>query len=308
MDKPNISVGNALQKISSNLPSPDDFEAYAYAVNRIPLLTQDEEKELGLAWRNNHDLDAAKKLILSHLRLVVKIVRDHMGYGYKHTADLVQEGNIGLMKAVSKFDPEKDNRLSTYATIWIEAEIRDFLLNNLRNIKIGGTPALKKLFFSYRKTMDKLNRNKEEHDYKNISNSDIAKKINIDESDVEVARSYFVGKDLSWDQTNDSTDDEYTLDSEASESRELSLADHYDNNPEDYIVNESEKEYRQALLLEAISLLDEREQDIVLSRRMAEEVKSLSQLAEKWKVSLERIRQIENEAISKMADYVKNKI
>lgn len=308
MDKVNISTSKALQKIGSNLPSPDDFEAYAYAVNKIPLLSHEEEKQLGLAWKNNHDLDAAKKLILSHLRLVVKIVRDHMGYGYKHTADLVQEGNIGLMKAVSKFDPEKDNRLSTYATIWIEAEIRDFLLNNLRNIKIGGTPALKKLFFSYRKTMDKLNHNKEEHDYRNISNREIAEKLNINESDVEVARSYFQGKDLSWEQTNEDTDDEYTLDSEANESRELSIVDHYDNNPENYIANESEKEYRQALLLEAISLLDEREQDIVLSRRMADEIKSLSELADKWKVSLERIRQIESEAISKMANYVKNKI
>lgn len=297
---------NELVNIDKNLPSPDNFESYSQAVNRIPMLTEEEEYRLGLAWKNEHDIESAKKLILSHLRLVVKIVRDHMGYGYKQVSDLVQEGNIGLMKAVSKFDPEKDNRLSTYATIWIEAGIRDFLINNLREIKIGGTPALKKLFFNYRKTIDKISKNKTNNE--NITDNEIADLLNVKENDVKVARSYFNGNDLSWDQSNDETEDSYTLDSEASDSRELSLTDHYDNNPEDIISNQKEKDYQQNLLFEAMSLLDEREQDIVLSRRLSDNVMSLSDLSKKWNISLERVRQIESESIKKMSNYVKNKI
>ena len=299
-------ANNSLAVRNFDLPSPENFEAYSRAVNNIPMLSEESEKALSIRWFNEKDIYAAKDLILAHLRLVVKVVKDHRNYGYS-LSDLVQEGNIGLMKAVKKFDPNKETRLGSYALLWIEAEIRDFLLSNLRAVKIGGTSALKKLFFGYRKTVNKL-RNLGDSFNSNIEPEKIAKELNVETKDILIAESYFNGNDVSWDYINDEGENS-TLDYEAVDaSGDDWMTASYNNNPEDIIIQEKDNSTHLLLLKEAISVLSDKEKDILISRKIKEPIDSLSVLAEKWEISMERVRQIENEAQSKIMQYLKNKI
>lgn len=297
---------NSLGLKTLDIPSPENFEAYSRAVNNIPMLSEEHEKELSLRWFNKQDIHAAKELILSHLRLVVKVVKEHRNYGYS-LSDLVQEGNIGLMKAVKKFDPNKEARLGTYALLWIEAEVRDFLLSNLRTVKIGGTSALKKLFFGYRKTVNKL-KNMGDNISSTIEYSKIAEALNVDEKDVHIAEAYFNGNDISWDYTNDDGE-EITLDYEANDTSSDSwMTGSYDNNPEDIIMMERDNHKQLLLFKEAMSSLSDKEKDIILCRKIKDPIDSLSTLSEKWGISMERVRQIENEAQNKMIGFIKGKI
>lgn len=301
-----ILANNSLALRSLDLPSPENFEAYSRAVNNIPMLSEEEEKDLSIRWFNKKDIYAAKELILSHLRLVVKVVKDHRNYGYS-LSDLVQEGNIGLMKAVKKFDPNKEARLGSYALLWIEAEIRDFLLSNLRAVKIGGTSALKKLFFGYRKTVNKLKRLGDSFN-STIEPEKIAKELNVETKDILIAESYFNGNDVSWDYINDEGETS-TLDYEAIDSSNNDwMTDSYNNNPEEIIIKEKDNQTQLILLKEAFNILSDKEKDILISRKIKEPIDSLSVLATKWNISMERVRQIENESQIKIMNYFKNKI
>ncbi len=301
-----ILANNSLTLRSLDLPSPKNFEAYSRAVNNIPMLSEEEEKDLSIRWFNKKDIYAAKELILSHLRLVVKVVKDHRNYGYS-LSDLVQEGNIGLMKAVKKFDPNKEARLGSYALLWIEAEIRDFLLSNLRAVKIGGTSALKKLFFGYRKTVNKLKRLGDSFN-STIEPEKIAKELNVETKDILIAESYFNGNDVSWDYINDEGETS-TLDYEAIDSSNNDwMTDSYNNNPEEIIIKEKDNQTQLILLKEAFNILSDKEKDILISRKIKEPIDSLSVLATKWNISMERVRQIENESQIKIMNYFKNKI
>lgn len=301
-----ILANNSLALRSLDLPSPENFEAYSRAVNNIPMLSEEEEKDLSIRWFNKKDIYAAKELILSHLRLVVKVVKDHRNYGYS-LSDLVQEGNIGLMKAVKKFDPNKEARLGSYALLWIEAEIRDFLLSNLRAVKIGGTSALKKLFFGYRKTVNKLKRLGDSFN-STIEPEKIAKELNVETKDILIAESYFNGNDVSWDYINDEGETS-TLDYEAIDSSNNDwMTDSYNNNPEELIIKEKDNQTQLILLKEAFNILSDKEKDILISRKIKEPIDSLSVLAAKWNISMERVRQIENESQMKIMNYFKNKI
>lgn len=284
----------------NTLPSPTNFDAYARAVNDIPMLQEKEEKELALKWLNNKDLISAQKLILSHLRLVVKVVKEHSGYG-NNKADLVQEGNIGLMKAVKRFNPLKNVRLGSYALLWIEAEIRSFIINNLRSVKIGSTANLKKLFFGYRKTVNKL-MNNGEHDIPLIEER-ISKELNVPIEDVKVAANYFSGNDIAWEYSNENGDD-FTMDNEISKNYWLPAP--VSDNPEIKVMENNEENTQLQLLEKAIETLKDREKDILLSRRLMDNPLSLQELATKWNISVERVRQIENAALNKIKQHVLN--
>lgn len=301
-----ITANTSLAIRNYDLPSPENFEAYSRAVNNIPMLSEESEKTLSTRWLNDKDIYAAKELILAHLRLVVKVVKDHRNYGYS-LSDLVQEGNIGLMKAVKKFDPNKDTRLGTYALLWIEAEIRDFLLSNLRTVKIGGTSALKKLFFGYRKTVNSLKKLGDSFN-SNIEPEKLAKELNVETKDVLIAESYFNGNDVSWDYIN-ADGENATLDYEAMDvSNGDWMTNSYSNNPEDIVIREKDSNTHLLLLKEAITVLSDKERDILMCRKIKEPIDSLSVLSEKWGISMERVRQIENEAQFKIMNYLKNKI
>lgn len=287
-----LHANNNLTIMDYSLPSPSNFSLYARRVQNIPMLSEKEETELAKRLIKYNDLDAAKKLILSHLRLVVKVVKEHSNYG-ANQADLVQEGNIGLMKAVKGFDPYKGVRLGVYALIWIESEIRSFILNNIRMVKIGSTNALKKLFFNYRKS---INQWKKEFGIEDKLNyKEIAEKLNVKESDIHVAENYFSGKDISIniDKEEQENNNEVLL---------LEDVNYYKNteeldNPEDIIMLERDHDLYIAHISNIISNLDERSKDILINRKMIDKPASLSTLAKKWNISIERVRQIEQEII-----------
>lgn len=287
-----LHANNNLTIMDYSLPSPSNFSLYARRVQNIPMLSEKEETELAKRLIKYNDLDAAKKLILSHLRLVVKVVKEHSNYG-ANQADLVQEGNIGLMKAVKGFDPYKGVRLGVYALIWIESEIRSFILNNIRMVKIGSTNALKKLFFNYRKS---INQWKKEFGIEDKLNyKEIAEKLNVKESDIHVAENYFSGKDISIniDKEEQENNNEVLL---------LEDVNYYKNteeldNPEDIIMLERDHDLYIAHVSNIISNLDERSKDILINRKMIDKPASLSTLAKKWNISIERVRQIEQEII-----------
>lgn len=288
----NVLHANNLSIMDYSLPSPSNFSLYARRVQNIPMLSEKEESDLAKRLIKYNDLDAAKKLILSHLRLVVKVVKEHANYG-ANQADLVQEGNIGLMKAVKGFDPYKGVRLGVYALIWIESEIRSFILNNIRMVKIGSTNALKKLFFNYRKS---INQWKKEFGIEDKLNyKEIAEKLNVKESDIHVAENYFSGKDISIniDKEDQENNNEVLL---------LEDVNYYKNteeldNPEDIIMLERDHDLYISHISNIISNLDERSKDILISRKMTDKPVSLSLLAKKWNISIERVRQIEQEII-----------
>lgn len=300
-------MSNDLKILSKNteiaLPSPTEIVAYSKAVQKLPILTEEEEKKLAEKWFNEKDLSAAKQLILSHLRLVVKIARDHSGYGTKQE-DLIQEGNVGLMKAIKKFNPYKGVRLSSYAMLWIEAEIKYYIINNWRSVKIGGTSAMKKLFFNYRKTLNAL----EENGEKDLPNIDerIAKKLGVSVNDVKEAQKYFVGNDLAYENTN-SEGDEFTLDYEI-ENNSVIEKPIYSQDPALLIEHKKDSQGEILLLEKAISSLNEREQDIFVSRKLADPNIGLQELSVKWDISMERVRQIENSAMKKITSFIKEEL
>jgi RNA polymerase sigma-32 factor len=256
------------------------------AVNAAPILTAERERELALRYHNEDDLDAARELVMSHLRYVVKVARGFMGYGLPLT-DLIQEGSIGLMKAVKRYDPNRDVRLVSFAVHWIRAEIYDYVLRNWRMVKVATTKAQRKLFFNLRKSRARLGWMRDDEV------NQLAEKLNVETATVRQMESRLSGGDIAFDAQADQDDDEAFL------APAQHLGDsRYD--PAIVVSNaEQESESRQQLAA-ALTQLDNRSRDIVSRRWLSDDKPTLHDLADEYGVSAERIRQIEKRAMEKM--------
>lgn len=276
-----------------NLPFPSavgSLESYIQSVNRIPLLTQEEEFDLATRFKTQNDLEAARRMVMSHLRLVVSVARGYAGYGLPQ-ADLIQEGNIGLMKAVKHYDPERGVRLVSFALHWIRAEIHEFVVRNWRLVKIATTKSQRKLFFKLRSLKSGFDSLKPDQV------TEIAQQLNVREEDVLEMESRFSGHEMALDPANS--------DEESSFAPINYLADNAEYEPS-HILETTERERMQTEgLTSALSSLDARSRRIIESRWLKEgETSTLHELAAEFNVSAERIRQIEQKALSKMQSLI----
>ena len=272
-------------EIPMNFPV-SSIEAYAQAVNQIPVLSREDEQELAHAYRDNDDAECASKLVMSHLRFVAHIARGYSGYGLPH-ADLIQEGNIGLMKAVKRFDPTMNVRLVSFAVHWIRAEIHEFILRNWRIVKVATTKAQRKLFFNLRSSKKRLGW----FTHKEVQA--VADDLGVKTKDVLEMESRLSGRDMAFDGAPDSDDDEpvYTPAAYLQDER-------FEPAAENERRETTEQNHDQ--LHHALSGLDDRSRDIVASRWLTEDKVTLQTLADKYSVSAERIRQLEKNAMKKL--------
>ena len=283
----------------SNLPTPSSggLSVYLAQIKKFPMLDAEEEYMLAKNWKENGNLQSAHKLVTSHLRLVAKIAMGYRGYGLP-VNELISEGNLGLMQAVKKFDPDKGFRLATYAMWWIKAAIQEFVLKSWSQVKIGTTASQKKLFFNLRKIKGKINA-LEDGDLTPKQVNHIAKTLNVSKDDVVSMNRRMLGGDHSLNsQIN-------RQDGEEAEWQDM-LTDERDNQETQY-VNHQEKNIRNKMMLEALEYLKPREKDIIIKRRLTENPKTLEDLSQEYKVSRERIRQIESRAFEKLQTVVKSK-
>ncbi|MGH7747829.1 MAG: RNA polymerase sigma factor RpoH [Candidatus Dormibacteria bacterium] len=264
------------------------LDAYIQAVSRIPVLSATEEQALALRFREQEDLDAARELVLHHLRFVVHVARGYLGYGLP-LADLIQEGNIGLMKAVKRFDPDVGVRLVSFAVHWIKAEMHEFILKNWRIVKVATTKAQRKLFFNLRSSKKRLGwMNRAEVET-------IAKELKVSPEDVMEMESRLSGHDITFDITPETEDED---------SHSVAPAAYLaaDNNADPaQVLERTDSETRdEAQLRRALVKLDDRSRHIMRRRWLDENKATLQELADHYGVSAERIRQIENNAIKKL--------
>ena len=270
----------------STLNISDDFNIYQDTIRKIPSLTAEEELELASRLKKDNDLEAAKKLILSHLKLVMKIARSYSGYNLPH-ADLVQEGNIGLMKAVKRFDPDRGVRLVSFAIYWIKAEIQEYVIKNWRLVKTATTKAQRKLFFnlrSLRKTLQPL----KPEDIKSI-----AEELKVKEEEVKEMEFRLNGREIAIDYSDDESEDDHF--------KPISYLQDDSLSPSDQLEQDETKENDFSLLRHSLKELDDRSRSIVEARWLSSnKSKTLHELAAKFDVSAERIRQIEQNALTKL--------
>jgi RNA polymerase sigma-32 factor len=270
------------------LPPVGNLDAYISAVNRLPMLSPERETELARRYHDQQDLDAARELVMSHLRLVVSIARQYLGYGLPH-GDLIQEGNIGLMKAVKRFDPERGVRLVSFAMHWIKAEIHEYVLRNWRLVRIATTKAQRKLFFNLRSMKPGAQALSPEEI------GDIAERLNVREGDVLEMETRLGGGDVALEAQIDDGEESY------SPSAWLAAPD---AQPEQIIEARQHDRLQSEGIEQALATLDDRSRRIIETRwlRDADDGGSLTlhQLADEFGVSAERIRQIETKALQKM--------
>jgi RNA polymerase sigma-32 factor len=279
------SAGTALQEMEALAPG-GDLQAYINSVHSIGVLTSEEEKKLAEDLYYRNDLDAARKLVLAHLRFVIYVAKTYSGYGLPE-ADLIQEGNVGLMKAIRKFNPEMGVRLVSFAVHWVKAEIHEYVLKNWKIVKIATTKPQRKLFFNLRSKKKGLGWLTEEEV------ESMAKDLGVKPSEVREMEKRLSGTDMPFDPLSDSDDDE------ASYSPSQYLEDE-DANPADIFAKDSLDETYTNQLYEAINQLDDRSRDILQDRWLADEKLTLHELAEKYDISAERVRQIEKNAMKKV--------
>jgi RNA polymerase sigma-32 factor len=281
-----MNTALALKTQETLLAGPlGSFDAYVERVSRVPVLTREHESALARRLRDEGDLEAARELVMSHLRFVVHIARGYLGYGLP-IGDLVQEGNVGLMKAVKRFDPEVGVRLVSFAVHWIRAEIHEYVLRNWRLVKVATTKAQRKLFFNLRKLKKNLGW---------LSESErlaVASDLGVSPEEVTEMEKRLSSRDLSFDPLVDSDDEEaYTP---------AMYLPAPDADPAIAAENEEWQEATSDSVAAAFRTLDERSRDILTSRWMSENKATLHELAERYGVSAERIRQIEANAIRKL--------
>ncbi len=287
-----------VENMNLSLVSPDNnLGRYLDQIKKFPMLDADEEYILAKDWLSKQDTKAAHKLVTSHLRLVAKIAMGYRGYGLP-IADLIAEGNIGMMHAVKKFDPEKGFRLATYAMWWIKAAIQEFVLRSWSQVKIGTTASQKKLFFNLRKIKGKINA-LEDGDLSPKQINHISEALNVTKDEVVSMNRRMLGGDHSLNSQISRND------GEEAEWQDL-LSDDRDNQETEY-ANYQEKNIRNKLVLEALEHLKPREKDIIIKRRLMDNPKTLEDLSKEYKVSRERIRQIETRAFEKLQTTVKSK-
>ena len=262
------------------------LDHYIQAVNRFPLLTAEQEVDLARRWRNGEDVDAARQLVLSHLRLVVAVSRHYLGYGLPQ-GDLIQEGNVGLMKAVRRFDPERGVRLVSFALHWIKAEIHEYILRNWRLVKVATTKAQRKLFFNLRSMKSSS------HALTRDEAAEIARTLNVKPEEVVEMETRLSGRDIAIDPAP--TDDE-----ESSYAPIAWLTDSEDE-PAQILERKQDDEGRTEGLKRALGKLDARSRRIIEARWLKEtDPATLQELADEYGVSAERIRQIESKALKQM--------
>ena len=280
------------------LISPDNnLGRYLDQIKKFPMLTPEDEYNLAKDWLDKNNTKAAHKLVTSHLRLVAKIAMGYRGYGLP-VADLIAEGNIGMMHAVKKFDPEKGFRLATYAMWWIKAAIQEFVLRSWSQVKIGTTASQKKLFFNLRKIKSKINA-LDDGDLSPNQVNHIAKSLDVSEDDVISMNRRMLGGDHSLNAQMNKNDGEET------EWQDLLTDDR--ENQETLFEKHEEKTIRSKLMIDALNLLKSREKDIIIKRRLTDNPMTLEDLSQEYKVSRERIRQIENRAFEKLQEAMKLK-
>jgi len=276
--------------VSNSLPVPSalgSLDSYISAVYQIPVLSAEEEQALARRYRDEEDLDAARELVHSHLRFVVHVARGYLGYGLP-LGDLIQEGNIGLMKAVKRFDPSVGVRLVSFAVHWIRAEMHEYILRNWRIVKVATTKAQRKLFFNLRKSKQRLGwLNAEEV-------STVARELNVPEREVLEMESRLSGRDIGFDAPADDGEDRVPPAPEAYLVSEV-------EDPAMAYEREDRHDNRLALLQEGMAELDDRSRDIIQRRWLTDGNKTtLQELADEYGVSAERIRQVEANALKKM--------
>jgi RNA polymerase sigma-32 factor len=284
-----------------NLPmlaASGSIEAYISAANRLPMLTEAEEQRLARRFRDEADLDAARQLVTSHLRLVIAIARGYLGYGLPH-ADLIQEGNIGLMKAVKRFDPDRGVRLVSFAMHWIKAEIHEYILKNWRLVKIATTKAQRKLFFNLRSIKASLAQDADSRQGFNTLGAEeviaVAKQLGVKPEDVVEMETRLTGADVSLEPLNDDDEDSYAPIAYLAADRSVEPSAVIERKEYDRLQDEG--------LRSALESLDDRSRNIVQRRWLVadgEEAATLHELAAEYGVSAERIRQIEVKAMQKM--------
>ncbi len=262
------------------------FDSYLSAIGQIPKLSSEEERELALRYRDMGDLEAARQLVMSNLRFVAHVARGYSGYGLP-MADIVQEGNVGLMKAVKRFDPDIGVRLVSFAVHWIRAEIHEYVIKNWRIVKVATTKAQRKLFFNLRKSKTDLGW---------LSKGDaeaIAENLDVDIKTVYEMEKRLDGRDVAFDlPADDSGEDNISV--------PASYLEQHGADPALLLENADWTGHKEDLLSMAMAELDERSQDILTSRWLSEEKATLHELAERYNVSAERIRQLEKNAMKKL--------
>ena len=277
--------------IESNLPSlssEGSLSKYLSQIKKFPILSAEEEYMLAKSWKERGDLKSAQKLITSHLRLVAKIAMGYRGYGLP-VSEIVSEGNIGLMHAVKKFEPEKGFRLATYAMWWIKASIQEYILRSWSLVKMGTTTAQKKLFFNLKKMKNQISPNTT-GDLKNEHVDEISKRLNVKKEEVVSMNRRMLGKEKS---LNDPIKDDG-----GGEWQDWIVDDKVDQ--ELTLSHRQEFDQRKKLMNDSMNILNAREKEILTARRLSEETTTLEDLSKKYKLSRERIRQIETKAFEKL--------
>jgi len=278
-------MSKSLQAVDQMVPGAN-LAAYVQAVSSIPILSVERERELGEDLFYNDNLQAARELVMSHLRFVVHIARSYSGYGLAE-ADLIQEGNVGLMKAVKRYNPEKGVRLVSFAVHWIKAEMHEYILRNWRIVKVATTKAQRKLFFNLRSAKKNLSWLSAEEAQA------VAQDLGVDVKEVQRMEGRLSSRDLAYDMSTDSDDDD------AWQAPQAYLEDH-SADPALMVESSDWQQDSEARLHEALSALDERSRDILAQRWLAEEKATLHELAAQYEVSAERIRQLEQNAMKKL--------
>jgi RNA polymerase sigma-32 factor len=274
----------------SNLPTPaiSGLSVYLAQINKFPMLDAEEEYMLAKNWRESGNLQSAHKLVTSHLRLVAKIAMGYRGYGLP-VSELISEGNLGLMQAVKKFDPEKGFRLTTYAMWWIKAAIQEYVLRSWSLVKMGTTTAQKKLFFNLKKIKNQIAAG-QEGDLRDDQVKEISKRLDVQSHEVVNMNRRMMGHEKSLNDPIKSgeTDEwqDWLVDDSLDQELVVSQKQEYDDKKE--------------LLNNAIKILNDREKEIITARRLSEKPKTLEELSKKYKISRERIRQIETKAFEKL--------
>ncbi|TQV89234.1 RNA polymerase sigma factor RpoH [Aliikangiella coralliicola] len=277
-------MSKALATLSMSVPQ-GNIESYVTAIHSVPVLSAEQENELATRYRDEGDLNAVRELIVSHLRFVVHIARSYSGYGLPQ-ADLIQEGNVGLMKAVKRFDPDVGVRLISFAVHWIKAEIHEFVLKNWRIVKVATTKAQRKLFFNLRSAKKNLNW---------LSNDEVkvvAEDLGVSEIEVRRMESRLNSRDTAFDLPNDAD--------EESSFAPAAYLEAPESDPAQTLEQQNWEDFHQQKLSNAMQTLDERSQDILASRWLNDDKSTLQELAEKYQVSAERIRQLEKNAMKKL--------
>ncbi len=261
------------------------IDAYQHAIHAIPVLSVAEEHALAIRFRDEEDLDAARQLIMSHLRFVAHIARGYSGYGLPQ-ADLIQEGNIGLMKAVKRFNPDMGVRLVSFAVYWIRAEIHEFILRNWRIVKIATTKAQRKLFFNLRGAKKHLGW------FSQDEISAVAKDLGVSEQEVREMESRLSGQDIAFDLRND--------DNEEDTFHPAAYLQDMTYNPVEVVEEKQWEDHNHQRLETALTILDNRSKEIIQRRWLDDNKATLQELADKYHVSAERVRQLENNALKKL--------